>query len=477
MTTNTKKVTVSDMTGAGIQKAIDDISRTGGIVNLLPGKYTLSEPLRIYSNGIRLIGQGKTATFLKTDMANLQGILVHEPGTTLRNIEISHLSIQPPVNYCRPKKPGEIPDPEGRDKTCKCDKENPMANDIFDTTAIGVELKDTTYAVLRDLQVHDFMKGVRLVDATNTSLTNVVCSNTFNVTEELIDSDWRFIGFELYATAWDKGCKSTKFFKCDVPREVIGRKNRERDVQSKSIGFHIYGEATNDIELSYIETSGCDIAVALSMGDTEAPGHSASYDIKIDSGRFDRFSSQGVHIHGGGDGTTVSITDCWFSPASGLTNLPAKELSACVYVYNSQGISIRDCTFQTIGNNFPFSKGVRIEHSHAIDVVHSNFWSQNVGIECYDCRLSNFESNNFQSHSGFERTVDVSLRSCSFIKVAGGRMVGNCLTGVRVDRPHTPQPSKKIFVKEEDILFAISGTPIEGMVDGKELDDSDNTVV
>ncbi len=445
-------ITVDVFTGEAIQIALnsvhDTLSKldkndpqfgTGGVVRLKPGNYLIEEPIIIRNSHTHIIGAGKTLTKLRLQK-NIHGIVVAKEAhdeQKLRGIKLSSFSLMsnvPPV---------------------------PSSNidEIFhDTDAVGIRLTNTAYAVVADMQIHDFRVGLRLEDASNSRIEHVVCSNTYEVSEdykaeflERTKEEWRFIGFDIYSSIDRTGCISSVFFGCHAINEVskrsvvqgvyeVERVANEHMIKRDSIGFRCYGRKMNDLQFSAIETSGCSYGMFFDFSGAFFHGRDSrgnpiknangwnSYDVQLNTARIDRFTKQGILVRQGDwdtrgqieqpepgvsgrvnvPDTSLIITNSWFNPSAyyvGLADsdgqaIPLTKSHACILGDVTSGLIITNNQFQNNASQCNISRNPNVPFKSGVTGVILNSSSR--------CVIAN---------NLFDRQKGIELKRCKKIKV------------------------------------------------------------
>jgi hypothetical protein len=371
-----------------IQKAIDSLVNTGGVVQFDARTYAMSANLNIGTatpgsagQNTVLQGKGANSTKLMTTDANAVGIQVlGAAGTPLQGVSIRDLSV---------------------------------TKSVLGTGGFGIYAQYTAILKLIDVTVSDYLIGINLLRATNTITERVLMqfSGTAN--------NWRGLNLDGGGTGAG-GNASSVFAKTYVDGSAA--------TGTGGIGFYAFGAYVSDLIFDSCETASAPTGFLLDCTTSALNGNE---DVQIINCRADQFSTRGIHIEGAGiagsNDSMISIQGGWLNPkATGAR-------TDSIFLNNCRGITISAGTQIYADANWANAYGVTAVNCTNITIEPSVlFRSQKYGVHMTTCSYSQI-AGNFYSQSGRTATAHIYGIGCSRVMARGALFDGFATNAVVFD--------------------------------------------
>lgn len=337
-----------------IQKAIDFIKNTGGVVQFDARTYAMSANVNIGtglsgSTGQNTIlqGKGQNSTKLMTTAATATAIqILGASGTSLAGISIRDLSI---------------------------------TKSVAGTGGYGVYAQYTAMLKLRDVQVSGYLLGVGLLRATNTLAERVLVNFSGSA------NNWR--GFDLNGGGTGAGGNASSVFR-DCYVDGTGASG------AGSIGFYAYGAYVSDLLFDACETTTVGIGFEF---DCAASVETGNEDVQMINCRADMIKTYGVYINqagaSGAPSSMFHIIGGWFNHASNLAE------SDSIYLNQCRGVVIKGVQFVCFAN-YAYTYHVKMVSCTNIIVSECLFTDMKYGVYATSSGYCQITANRFYCQSG-----------------------------------------------------------------------------
>lgn len=364
---------------AAINKAVTSLASTRGVVLFSAKTYKMSSTVTISSSNLILRGSGNWATRIVTTGASQSAFQFTGVSSASK---INHNGVEDMFIY----------------------------KSVTATGGVGILLSHCAVATLKNLQISDFGIGVQLANATNTLVSNVVCSNS--------SGNFNFIGF--YADGTDpNGNVSSKFENCSV--DAAGN-------TGTSVGFYNVSTAAggniNDVYFENCATASCYSGYKI---DGSNQLSNAWGDIIINNPIVDYFTDYGILIANMPTGSQTTIQGGWIDPK------PLGTDTISLYVYQSSGVIINGTQFFCDPTTARGTYGIKLYASSDTLISGCVLYDYKYGVYSDASSYCSVTSNKFYSANTFTTThIGLTTTTSNFV-VSDNLISGYGTNGILFD--------------------------------------------
>lgn len=360
-----------------LDAAVQFIQAIRGSLRFAPKNYLISNTLQITASNCSLEGCGVYGTMVTSSSAtaDIIKVLGASVGSKVTNVAISGMFLT------RTGAP---------------------------TAGCGINLHYAHATRLRNLQSDGSVVGIRLYQATNTLLDDIVCSITTGSTD--------FTGFWLNGGNTQSSVSSV-FTNC-IAVKAPGH-------TANSFGFKCDGTQIQDLKFVNPETAGTAFGFYFDGSALASPYY--LQDIEILNPVMDQITATGILIVDSGVEAHITITDGWSNPKAGASTYG-------IYLLNSAGVVIKG--FQFFADvAYSLSRGLGIDNCERIVATANMFISQQYGVYFSGTNRSCSVSNNSFVASTLTKKAATFLAAdgCDRCVFQGNVFNGYATTGIAIN--------------------------------------------